>query len=168
MNTQETTNESPDDRDVRFLVDGMLGSIARKLRIIGYDTIYDSSSQDKTLLRIAEKTGRYLVTSDMELYLSAKRLKLDSILVSSKSERNRLFEVLSKAGIKRINILRSPRCAVCNGRLKHSSKRDNDRTIYICEDCGKDYWKGGHWKKMTLFFHQVDLMLRRAAEKDVL
>ncbi|MFQ6135141.1 MAG: Mut7-C RNAse domain-containing protein, partial [Nitrososphaerales archaeon] len=34
----------------KFVVDGMLGSLARKLRIFGYDTVYDAKIGDKEIL----------------------------------------------------------------------------------------------------------------------
>ena len=40
--------KQPEKReDPMFLVDGMLGSLARKLRILGFDTLYDSKSTTK-------------------------------------------------------------------------------------------------------------------------
>src|SRR5579871_488532 len=81
-----------------FIVDGMLGSIARKLRILGFDTFYDPSVNDVGLLKIASSTERVLVTNDQDLFLMAKRRKLKSIRSGGKTERDRLYEVLAGAG----------------------------------------------------------------------
>src|SRR6266849_3878961 len=40
---------------MRFLVDGMLGGLARWLRILGQDVRYDASKEDNELLRIAHE-----------------------------------------------------------------------------------------------------------------
>ena len=42
-------SEIPNKEQPRFLVDGMLGSLARKLRILGFDTVYDPKSEDDEL-----------------------------------------------------------------------------------------------------------------------
>ena len=145
--------------DSMFLVDGMLGSLARKLRILGFDTLYDSKSNDQELLKMAIETKRCLVTSDVDLWLIARR-RVDSILIGSRSERGRLFEVLAKIGESEIDETKIPRCSVCNGHLEDSGRQDKDRIIYICPSCGKHYWKGSHWKKLSMLFREVNLMLR--------
>ncbi|MHB2035340.1 MAG: Mut7-C RNAse domain-containing protein [Nitrososphaerales archaeon] len=146
--------------DSAFLVDGMLGSLARKLRILGFDTLYDSKSNDQELLKEAIGTKRCLVTSDVDLCLTARRRKVDSILIGSRSERGRLFEVLAKIGASGIDETKIPRCSVCNGLLEALGRMDKHQTIYTCVTCGKHYWKGSHWKKLSMLFREVDLMLR--------
>lgn len=147
-----------------FLVDGMLGSLARKLRILGYDTIYDSKADDAKLLEIAARSTRCLVTSDMELYLLSRRRKLASILVISRNERGRLFEVLSSIGESKIDETRVARCSICNGVLEDSCRKERGNEVYRCVDCGKDYWKGSHWKRLSSLFREVDRMLRDRKE----
>jgi len=159
-NTPDVTKST-----AKFLVDGMLGSIARKLRILGFDTIYDSESNDRQLLAMARETGRYLVTSDHELFISSKRLKVASILVTSRSEKSRLFEIFSKTkstGIPKFPL--ASRCSVCNGELFESRMREDQMQIYTCKNCGKDFWHGSHWKKLTVLFSEVQKMLENPAE----
>ncbi|MGI0001590.1 MAG: Mut7-C RNAse domain-containing protein, partial [Nitrososphaeraceae archaeon] len=47
-----------------FLVDAMLGNIARKLRIFGYDTLYLKDTPDTSVLEIASREKRVLLTRD--------------------------------------------------------------------------------------------------------
>jgi len=146
----------------------MLGSIARKLRIIGYDTLYDPNFEDGYLLSEALNSGRILVTSDIELFLRAKRKKAPVIRVSSRSERERLYEVLSSLGKKRIDLeSRDSRCSSCNGSLEKSTRMLNDKIVFVCESCGKNYWRGGHWKKLTRLFGEVNFMLENKQNEDM-
>ncbi|MEB3764758.1 MAG: Mut7-C RNAse domain-containing protein, partial [Desulfurococcales archaeon] len=46
----------------RFIVDTMLGEVARWLRILGYDTLYSKTYTDRQIVNIAEKTGRIILT----------------------------------------------------------------------------------------------------------
>jgi len=39
----------------KFLVDGMLGKLARKLRIFGFDTTYLSNTDDDNLIKLELK-----------------------------------------------------------------------------------------------------------------
>ncbi|MGI0090809.1 MAG: Mut7-C RNAse domain-containing protein [Nitrososphaerales archaeon] len=158
---EEFMIKSPSGEGKMLLVDGMLGSLSRKLRVLGYDTVYDSKSSDKNLLKFAKDTGRILVTADADLFLTAKRAKTDSILVSSRTEHKRLFEVLSKIGAHGINDSVVARCSVCNGELKDSGRVNHVSTVYTCVACGKDYWKGSHWKNLSELFHEVDAELRK-------
>ena len=143
-----------------FLVDGMLGSIATKLRILGFDTVYDKESEDNDLLSRAKQENRILITSDYELQLKAKRLHLHCVLISGKTERERLVELFSKLNIRQVSLNRMARCSVCNGTLKKKEVRDHyGRDIYQCTTCGKLFWKGSHWKKLNALFSQVNFGL---------
>ncbi|MGI0081019.1 MAG: Mut7-C RNAse domain-containing protein, partial [Nitrososphaerales archaeon] len=70
----------------KFLVDGMLGSLSTKLRILGFDTLYDKESSDLQLLEIAKESGRILLTSDHELLLRGKRSQVICIVVYQRAE----------------------------------------------------------------------------------
>ena len=56
-------------KEFSFLADAMLGKIARKLRIFGFDTVYDSNLDDENILNSSNYIGRILLTSDKELSL---------------------------------------------------------------------------------------------------
>jgi uncharacterized protein len=153
-------------REPSFLADGMLGSTARKLRILGFDTAYDGKSNDVTLIQESLDSSRVLLTSDVELFFCAKRMNARAILISGRTEEERLFQVLSIAGVKQIQVsgLES-RCSVCNGRLSGTASRNsNNLEIYRCEVCWKSYWRGSHWKKMRALFDTVNIRLSRLQE----
>ena len=144
----------------------MLGSLARKLRILGYDVAFDKKSDDNELLRTAQQSGRRLVTSDIDLYLRAKKLHIESTLIRSRSEKERLYEVLSSAGVGRIGGMSSPRCSVCNGSLVNTGESTKaGKPIYPCTACGKKYWEGSHWRKLESLFMGVDELLAGDKEK---
>ena len=53
---------------MKFLCDQMLGSLAKWLRILGFDTFYARRDlQDEDVLNIAKKENRVLITRDVEL-----------------------------------------------------------------------------------------------------
>jgi uncharacterized protein len=145
-----------------FLVDGMLGTSARKLRVLGFDTVYDTESADKDLIQKTLSTRRTLLTSDVDLYLNAKCQRADAILVKGLKEEDRLYEILTKSGVLGINIdSLTSRCSVCNGELLETGTQGlRIGKVYSCSSCGKRYWRGGHWKKMGPLFERVNSRLR--------
>ena len=64
-------NEHP----LRLLADGMLGTLAKWLRLLGYDTAYDNVAADPELARRARSEGRVLLTRDRELSKRSARGK---------------------------------------------------------------------------------------------
>ena len=80
-----------------FIVDAMLGKIARKLRIFGFDTVYESKIDDMDILNSSKYYGRIVLTSDRALFRRCKKKGLDAILMD-KEDRSRkpcyYFQVL--------------------------------------------------------------------------
>jgi uncharacterized protein len=48
---------------IAFLADAMLGSIARKLRIFGFDTLYNAQVNDDEILKIGMEQDRVILTA---------------------------------------------------------------------------------------------------------
>lgn len=160
MNLEMNGDNSTQYEDSCFLIDGMHGTLARKLRILGYDALYDSKSADVQLLDMARVGNRWLVTSDIELYRIAKKRGIRTILIKSRSERGRLFEVFSKIGLTQLTRNQKARCSLCNSILVDSGRAIKDLPILTCSQCGKDYWKGSHWNRMSKLFDEVNRLLQ--------
>jgi uncharacterized protein with PIN domain len=145
----------------KFLVDGMLGSLAIKLRILGFDAVYNKTSSDAELLESTASSSRHLLTSDVDLFLFARRKHLRAILISSRDESGRVAELYAKLGMKRIIVPRVSRCSACNGTLgRTKAKTRLGKVMYACESCDKTYWRGAHWKKLDAFFGEVNTRLK--------
>src|SRR3569832_2379556 len=54
-------------RHPRFVADAHLGGLARMLRMLGFDTLYDNHIHDDTIVAICEQDGRIVLTRDREL-----------------------------------------------------------------------------------------------------
>src|SRR2546428_13965988 len=72
----------------------MLGSLARKLRIFGFNTNYFNSGEDGDLLRVAREEGRAIVTSDRALGETAGRRGLLAFVVVGRGERERIISLV--------------------------------------------------------------------------
>src|SRR5438309_3614790 len=85
---------------MRFLVDGMLGGLARWLRILGYEVRYDASVKDNDLLAIAREENMVLLTRDEELYQRAVAKKIVSALVVGETKEERLAQLARSFGVR--------------------------------------------------------------------
>ena len=68
---------------MRLLCDQMLGTLAKWLRILGYDTFYANAEMtDEDLLCIAKNENRIFITRDKELITKAKKENLTVIEIN--------------------------------------------------------------------------------------
>lgn len=147
-------------RPTKLAADAMLGSLARKLRAIGFDSAYYKDMADSEILAICKRQKRVLVTADRRLATQARGLGLPSLLVSGETDGRRLSTMVRIARESRIALRRGDaRCSICNGELKLITRAEavglvpdsvarRHKTFHRCPNCGQLYWKGGHWKKL--------------------
>ena len=81
----------------RFIADAMLGSLARKLRIFGFDTLYFREGSDAELEMVARTETRIILTSDRALLEHAVRAGLPALMMSGKGDRARLESLIAQA-----------------------------------------------------------------------
>lgn len=154
-----------------FIVDGMLGSLARKLRIYGFDVYYKPDDEDEKILLRAEQEGRMILSKDEELCKRALLKGLDALYVEGEDDLEMLAFIFKSLSIERKLDLIDTRCPICNGELISISKeklkgipkgvllRYDD--FYRCTNCGHIYWEGSHWERLK----QMDKKLHKLLAK---
>jgi hypothetical protein len=141
-----------------FLVDGMLGSLNRWLRICGYETEFSRDAPDEDLLERGRERGLILLTRDRTLFREARRSGVDALLVEGSSDEERLAAVAREYGLVLDPVM--ARCTICGGRLRGVSRDgvagevpNNSLEAYDefwrCGGCGKVYWRGSHWRRIV-------------------
>lgn len=139
---------------MRFVADAMLGTLAKWLRILGYDTQYDPDLDDHQLVRLARAQGRVLLTRDREL---AQRRGLCVLLVTSERLDAQIGQVLAELNL--VPNQSFSRCPVCNeplAEVDHETARarvpayvaQTHKTFKSCPSCQRIYWRGSHWQRM--------------------
>ncbi|MEW6103167.1 MAG: Mut7-C RNAse domain-containing protein [bacterium] len=139
---------------MKFILDDMLGKLARWLRIMGYDAKYCTRISDDELINEAKKEGRILLTRDR---LLVKRFAVSSLLIKSEDIKEQIKQVIERFNLDTKNIF--TRCPSCNGLLEKIKKEKAYNNVpnivfsrydnfSLCTLCGKYYWKGNHWEKI--------------------
>lgn len=140
----------------KFIIDDMLGKLAVRLRMLGFDASYYGDSADSFLLRKSREEGRSLLTRDAGL---VKTRGANAFFIPSRKLKDQIREV-----IQRYNLSISPknmfsRCSICNTPLEEISKEEVEgkvppvvytlfKEFSYCPNCKKYYWKGTHYEKI--------------------
>ena len=138
----------------RFVLDVHLGSLARRMRLLGIDVAYRNDATDDELVAQAADEQRVLLTQDRGLL--RRRALLAGGYVSGDRPDRQLADVLDRFA----PALRPwTRCPACNGVLHAVAKRQVEHLLLSgtrrsythfsqCEACGRLYWRGAHTKRL--------------------
>jgi uncharacterized protein len=162
---------------LKFLADGMLGKLARWLRMLGHDVIYSVEFDDSELLELAKKDERVLLTKDLGLYKRAIGRGLDFYYVEGKTVPERIAEVAKRYNLPLVIDMDKSRCPICNTKLTSASKEHlqsklekNTFTYYSkfwnCSNCGQIYWQGAHWTQINNTLNQTRAKLEKLKENN--
>lgn len=140
------------------IVDQMLGSLAKWLRILGVDTYFAKNTiMDEDLLQIAKSEKRILITRDKELIIRAKKHKIPTISIHSTDLDEQLRTVLKQLPIDTNKFF--SRCTICNTPVDNVEKKSVTQFVpkkvlstkdkyWYCSTCDKYYWQGSHYDKI--------------------
>lgn len=140
---------------LRFLLDVHLGTLARRLRLLGVDAAYESTDiGDPALSARSAAEKRVLLSRDRGLL--RRRELWAGAYVYSTSPDDQLHDVLDRFAPE----LRPwTRCTACNGLLRKATKEEvadqlkggtqKSYDVFAqCARCGRAYWKGAHHQQL--------------------
>ena len=104
---------------LKFLADSMLGRLARWLRILGYDVVYETSISDDDLIAKALRENRIILTMDREL--ADRESAKNALLLKSYDYKEQLKHVITHYKVDCESHIFS-RCLLCNERLDSIEK----------------------------------------------
>src|SRR5205809_7358217 len=103
---------------MKLLCDHMLGSLARWLRFMGYDTAYPEPGPDRTLIERVRSEDRILLTRDKEL---AARVT-GAVRIRSDILDDQIREVAAALPLRLVSPL--SRCSLCHEILVSAPRED--------------------------------------------
>jgi uncharacterized protein len=134
----------------------MLGSLARWLRLLGFDCAYEPHIADADLVRRGIDEQRVILTRDRRL---AEEWSVDPIhLVSAERVFDQLREVVDRFDLPD-SLSLFTRCSRCNVELREldaaaAAERVPPAVHHYCvrfvecPSCLRVYWEGGHAERM--------------------
>ncbi len=153
---------------MKFLVDRMLGKLAKGLRMLGYDAIYYKGDDAYQLYSLARHDGRVILTRNTKLV--QKRPEDHIIAIAEDYPFLQLKEVIQKGHLSLNEENLFSRCLICNAiidPIPHEEAQGKvPDFIYFqkkdfsqCPQCRRIYWEGSHQENMV---KKVEELLRIA------
>jgi uncharacterized protein len=138
----------------RFVLDVHLGTVARRLRLVGVDAAYDRDADDEELVEQANSQQRVLLTQDRELL--CRRALWRGAFVRGADPGEQFADVLARFAPP---LAPWTRCLACNGLLAPVPKPDVEQDLRPgtrrtydafarCQQCGQVYWHGAHGSRL--------------------
>lgn len=159
-------------KEIKFFVDSMFGNIAKKLRILGFDSEYYSDIKDEILIESAKKENRIIISRDSDLVKKAQKLGLRCIFVSKNKEIEQFVEIIKNTQIILPWVTGdTARCPKCNSIIENVHKsslkecipnrvfEENER-FWKCTGCNQLYWDGTHITRLQKFVDEINERLQ--------
>jgi uncharacterized protein with PIN domain/sulfur carrier protein ThiS len=150
-------------RRPRFVADAHLGRLARYLRMLGFDTLYENAAPDRQLVGISRTERRVLLTRDRNLLMH--RELTHGVFVRGDRPRDQLRHVVERLDL-RSDCLPFSRCMNCNAALEEIDRsavigevpptvERTQRHFRRCTGCRHVYWRGTHYERMLKLVNSV-------------
>jgi hypothetical protein len=155
-------------RDTKFVLDVHLRKLARRLRLLGFDTDWEAGRGDAALAEIAERERRILLTRDRRLLM--RRNVSRGIIIRNTDTGRQLAEVLERLQLQPL-CRPFTRCTECNGEMEALDYEGGEflavretippgvlswcQEFFRCRRCGKVYWNGDHYDRLKEIVDRV-------------
>jgi hypothetical protein len=143
-------------RVTRFVLDVHLGKLARLLRLLGLDALYETYYTDPEIVEISLRDERVILTRDQGML--KRRAVTHGYWVRSTDPMEQVVEIVNRFDL-RAQIRPFRRCMACNGVIDPVDKRQIEHTLeegtkkhfdrfFQCRRCGRVYWRGSHYENL--------------------
>jgi len=152
---------TPDD--ISFAADMMVGRLARWLRILGYDTLYDPEKPVQEWIPAVLADDRILLTRNRKI--AGQLPEKNYYFVAPNDPREQLCAILEKFQLDTEHFV-FRLCVSCNVRVVSIAKEtvlgrvpplvfETHHEFWQCPSCGKIYWRGSHLKRVEEFIKKI-------------
>jgi len=140
------------------MCDAMLGGLARWLRALGYEAIFEHGIDDAALVERASQEGGIVLSSDRPLFdrRPLRSGEVRGLFVPRHAPvLDQAFYVLRELELG----VRALRCMSCGGALAAVTRSDVAAEVpekslrafdefFRCEGCRRVYWRGTHFERI--------------------
>ena len=156
-----TVPRLPDPR--RFVLDVHLGTLARRLRLLGFDTWYRTQADDEELAVVSAGQRRVLLTRDIGLL--KRSMVVHGAWVRATDPAVQTLEVVDRFDLG-TRLAPYSRCIRCNGVLRPAADAEVEQHVppraradhdvfHLCDSCGQAYWRGSHTNALDDVIDQI-------------
>jgi len=145
--------------EIRFAADAMLQSLAKWLRLLGYDCASGGDLHGVPLMEFALAEHRWVLSRNRRFGAELPELLLFRVnvyLVASEHLPGQLREVTERFSLEPVEF-RFTRCVVCNEPLRPVAKPNRSRVpeevlgredaFWECPRCERYFWRGSHVRR---------------------
>ena len=151
-------------REPKFIVDVHLGSLAKYLRMLGFDTYYKKNLSSSEIIFVSLSEQRTILTHDKNI------LKQNAIThrywIRGQNLMKQIKEVVERFHLQK-EINEFTRCLNCNSELENVLKgeiivsippkvKENFNDFKKCPVCNKIFWKGSHFYRMKQSIEEIN------------
>ena len=148
----DVTTAPPLPEPRRFVLDVHLGTLARRLRLLGFDTWYREHADDDELAAVSAVDERILLSRDLGLL--KRSIVVHGAWVRATDPDRQVLEVVDRCCLGS-RLAPFTRCLRCNGLLQPAGAdrvaaavpadaRRRHESFHECADCHQVYWRGSH------------------------
>ena len=160
-----------------FLVDAMLGSVARKLRFFGLDTLYITDSPDDEIIRIGFKENRIILTCDKDMHRRIMKVGGEGTLLNGSNDVEDIAQAFFSYGMMLSSYIEfNSRCSMCNALLAERTYAEVKgkipfkiinwhRRFFECKNCNKLFWEGSHYMSLIALSKRIDSRIKERVEE---
>ncbi|MGC1454998.1 MAG: Mut7-C RNAse domain-containing protein [Nitrospirota bacterium] len=143
---------------MKFIADVMLGRLARRMRLLGLDVLYNRTLNDNEIIRLSLEQDRVILTRDKAL--SDRPLSENHLFINSDLVQEQVDQVLSSFPLETL-LEPFSRCSECNDPLSQITREEakdlvpqhvyeNKYLFLRCPRCKRTYWQGTHVMRMAI------------------
>jgi uncharacterized protein with PIN domain len=147
----------------RFVLDVHLGRLAKWLRMLGFDSLYDSGYDNAQIIENGVDERRIILTRSRELLKNAR--VTHGYWVRATDPRAQIEEVVGRLDL-RSQFAPFTRCMECNGEITERppaevadqvppKARERAQSLYQCNQCRRVYWEGTHVERMRRLIEEL-------------
>lgn len=147
---------------MKFIADVHLGKLAKLLRMLGFDTLYNNSFTNTQIISIALNENRVLLSRNNSI---TNLPQLQSLTITDEDADKQIQQVLHHFKLNN-QIHPFTKCIVCNGALqpvakeKIFNKLPQKTALYFnefwqCNNCNGIYWKGSHYEHINKMIERI-------------